>query len=458
MKRILVMIMMSSLLAACVNRDLEVTSNVEPEARFRNASGPLGVLADEDSWWSSFEDDQLLRLIAQAEENNRMLVASRAQVRAALANADIARAGLLPSLGLQGQLGSEETLINPDGLSQAASFGLGAQWKLDLFGQERNKHAANLALVYSQEEETEGIRMAVVSGTASTYLAWVNACERERVLRESIEIARRSIDVAEAFFQEGVVTDFEVQSARSQLEETKAMLPELLAAKEKLRNALAVLMGVQSSELVLEERDWSHVHVPEIPAVAPSTVLLNRPDVRAARRKVQAQMYALGAAKAAFYPSFNLNMLGQYQYLHFSVPQMPNLEGPVSAFALDATLPIFAAGKIRAAVRGEEARLDAVAAVFENTLLTAIADAETAYASFAQNRERAELLKNSAESAVKAEERFGGLYEAGSVNLLDWLKVQGDRQKRMAVALEAELDYLLSAVDLHEAIGGFSED
>jgi len=457
MKRLLFVCSLSGLMAGCVNRDLEVQPSVVPDATFQNAGGPLGQVESEDAWWESFGDPQLTHLMDMAQEHNRSLVASRAQVRMALEKARQAGAGLWPSLGVGGQAGSQETLIDPDGLSQAASLGIGAEWKIDLFGQEQNKREAARALAYSREDELDGSRMAVLSATVSTYLTWQNVSAREVVLRESIAIAERSVAVAEGFFREGMVSDFEVQHAKSRMAATQALLPELLSAKERLHNALAVLVGVRPSALDLKVSDpvWPLVTAPVIPAVAPSTVLLKRPDVRAARRKVQAQMYAVGAAKAAYYPTFNLQMIGQYQFLHFSVPHIPNQEGPVSAFSLDAVMPLFAAGRIDSAVRGEQAKLDAATALYENTILQALADVETAYKVFAEQRKRKGLLNESARSAVAAAERAAGLYEAGSINLIDWLQVQGNRQKQLDEALQAELDYLVAAVELHDALGGF---
>jgi outer membrane protein TolC len=57
-------------------------------------------------------------------------------------------------------------------------------------------------------------------------------------------------------------------------------------------------------------------------------VLQRRPDVQAALRTVKAQMFAVGSAKAAYYPKFNFNLFAGNQYLQFSTPVGQNSLGP----------------------------------------------------------------------------------------------------------------------------------
>ncbi len=456
MKQAFLIISLCGLLGGCVSRNLQVETSIDPGSAFSNApmNGNVAPAIDDHAWWADFGDPQLAALVERSLLNNRSLAAQQAQLARAQALVADAQSELWPSIAAQGQLGSQETLINPDGTTHAASYGLGAQWKLDIFGQQRNKRQATLALAYATEDKLDGARLAIASNAAATYLNWLNLQAREQVLTDSVLLAEKTVTVLEALFREGYATDADVEQAKGNLALVKSRLPQLALAKEQLHNALAVLVGSLPSELELDANaDWDSVHTPTLPALAPSTVLLSRPDVRAAQRQVQAQMYALGSAKAARYPSFTFNFLGQFQRLSFSIPGYPDLDGPISAVALDATIPLFTAGKIRAAIRGEEARLDSVAALYEETLLEAVAEVESAYRSCSENQTRAATLEESARSARTAAERVQALYEAGQNALTDVLQAQAIQLEQRDNSLQAQLDLFQSTLNLHDALG-----
>jgi len=456
MKRFLILSGITAILAGCASRDIEVKTAITTPDRFENASLAGAEVTDDASWWASFGDPQLCDLILKALANNRSLKASEAAVRQAGAASSSARSTLFPTLGLVGQLASEETLINPDGTTQAESWGLGAQWELDIFGQNRNQARAAAQLAYATEEEYRAARMMVASSTANTYLTWLNVRARTVVLLNAITVQKHTLELVNGRLPEGLSSTFDVDRAKASLAATEAMMPKLDMAENKLRNALAVLTGQPPQELVLQNTDWDSVRVPQPPVLLPSTVLLRRPDVQAAQRTVRAQMYAVGAAKAAYYPKFNFSLVAQAQQLQFSVAGMPSLNGPVSAMALDATLPIFTAGKIRAAVRGQEARLDAVAALYENTILEAVADVENAYKAYSATNTRLASLQNSADSAASAAESIDGLYEGGLADMTDVLSTRTACMERADALLQGSLEYALAAVSLHDALGGFS--
>ena len=177
-------------------------------------------------------------------------------------------------------------------------------------------------------------------------------------------------------------------------------------------------------------------------------------------------MFALGAAKAAYYPRFDFNFLAGNEDLTFS-PYLyglttkkgagfyKGLDGAVTDIGLSATLPIFTFGKIRAAVKGEKAQLDAVAALYENTILEAVADVETSYRAYSLSGRRVESLKESADSASAAVEKIDGLYTGGLADLTDVLATKVMYQQRADELLQGQLERAVAAIALRDALGGF---
>jgi NodT family efflux transporter outer membrane factor (OMF) lipoprotein len=450
-------------LTGCVNRDIAVKQNVALPTTFSNASLANGADVDDAAWWASFGDPQLALLVKQSLAYNRSLRAAEASVRNARAERRGAIANLLPSVGAGAKALSQETLIDIDGTTQGEAYGVSAQWDLDIFGQNRNAARAANQLAYAEEEKYLGARMTVASETAKAYLTWQNVQAREQVLREAIAVEKRMLEVVEGRLPEGMSSTFDVDRAKARLAATEALLPSLEMADAKLRGALAVLTGVPVESLKLNAgAGWAAVKVPMPPSVLPSEVLQRRPDVQAALRTVKAQMFAVGSAKAAYYPKFNFNLFAGNEYLQFSEIVGQNARGPVydlhgavTDMALNATLPIFTFGKIRAAVRGQEAKLDAVAALYEDSILKAVADVETSYHAYAATGRRAERLNSSAASAASALSKAQGLYEGGLADVTDVLTTQASSLDQSDAALQGALEHAVAAIALRDALGGY---
>ena len=465
MKKIYYLSAAAVLLSGCLSRDIKVQPDGSVPDTFANAAYAQGVQTDDAVWWASFGDAQLSALIEKALENNRSLKAAEASIGAAKAVRKGARAQLLPSVGLAGKVLSQETLIDPDGTTQGTLYGVAAQWELDIFGQRRNQARAANQMFYAEKEKLRGSQMLVASETAKAYLTWQNVAARTVVLNKVIAVQRRTLEVVEGRLPEGMSSTFDVDRAKATLAAAEAMLPKLEMAETQLRGALAVLTGQSASSFALDAgQGWSAISVPTPPSLLPSDVLLRRPDVQAALRTVEAQMFVVGAAKAAYYPKFDFNLLAANEDLQFSIPVGSNskgpyydLDGPVTDFALNATLPIFTFGKIRAAVKEQNAKLDAVAALYENTILQAVADVETAYHAFAATKRRADSLAQSERSAAAAFEKVQGLYEGGLADLTDVLTTQTAYEEQSDALLQGRLEHATAAIALHDALGGFPQ-
>lgn len=464
MKKILLLVAVLPL-AGCLSRDLKVDPKVDVPDSFGSAADFAGVDASESAFWASFGDPELSALVDKALANNRSLRAAAAGIEVARAARRGAIADLFPSFFAAGESQNNYTLVNPQGRTQANLYGLGAQWELDIFGMERDKARAATQLRYAAEEKYRGARLAVASETARAYLTWKNVVARRQVLTDAIALQRRTLEVAEGRLPEGLASTVDVDKAKAKLAAAEAMLPKLDLAERKLRSALSVLTG-QSLDAVPTSPGtaWECVTVPEPPRLLPSTVLLRRPDVQAAKRTVEAQMYAVGAAKSAYYPKFSFSMLAGKEFLDFSPflyaytdhgVMNPQLDGDVTQADLTGTLPIFTFGKIRAAVKQQEARLDAVAALYENTILTAVGETESAYYAFSSSARRQKCLSDCVQSAASASDKVRQLYEIdGLADLPDVLSAQGLLDEQKDSLLQASLEHALAAIDLHDAFGG----
>src|SRR3546814_5426197 len=63
------------------------------------------------------------------------------------------------------------------------------------------------------------------------------------ITRQNLEVADRTLRLAESRERNGVATRFETSSARAQLATVEALVPELVQRRNTLMNALALLLG-----------------------------------------------------------------------------------------------------------------------------------------------------------------------------------------------------------------------
>ncbi|MDE2043314.1 MAG: TolC family protein, partial [Alphaproteobacteria bacterium] len=214
--------------------------------------------------------------------------------------------------------------------------------------------------------------------------------------------------------------------------------------------ALATLTG-QAPGIAL---DLSHApQLPEIVAAGiRSELLQRRPDIRAADADLAAATFDIGAAKAQLYPHFSImGGLGQ-QAQHGS----DLFSGDSTRFVIGPSFswPIFNAGRIKAQVRGTQARADAAQAAYEKAVLGALADSETALNRYANDKlayaNAASANENARDLARLAKSRF----EAGEDDRVQMLEAQASALANAQSLETARGDALAAYVALSKALGG----
>jgi multidrug efflux system outer membrane protein len=185
---------------------------------------------------------------------------------------------------------------------------------------------------------------------------------------------------------------------------------------------------------------------------APSALIERRPDILAAEHRLRARNADIGAARAAFFPRISLT--GSFGT---SSAQMSGLfEGGSRSwgFMPQLSLPLFDAGRNKAALSLAEARKDSAVAAYEGTIQTAFREvADALAASDTLRREeiaRKALADTSRASLALAKAR----YEGGVDSHLRYLDAQRNTYLNEAAAIDASIERQKSLVDLFRALGG----
>jgi len=293
---------------------------VQPDApeRFLEAPQASAGGADEQRFWAGFDDPMLAGLIRQTLDANRDLRAALARYQRAEALLRGSRAEQLPDVGVSASA-AEQHLADvertPPGagddrveLYQAAA---GLSWELDLFGRLRRASEAQRAELGAAGADLAALQVALVGQLATSYFELRGLQQQLLVARSNVDNQRQSLEIVRSRVGAGRGTAFDEVRAISQLEATRAVVPDLQAAVRARMFRIAVLTGQNPAALVDELAPPAPLpeSLPVIPVGSPGEVLRRRPDIRAAERRLAAASARIGVATADLFPSFSLDAL-----------------------------------------------------------------------------------------------------------------------------------------------------
>jgi NodT family efflux transporter outer membrane factor (OMF) lipoprotein len=409
-------------------------------------------------WWTAFGDPQLDALVGEALAGSPSLAAADARTRKAIAQAGLADAARKPALGAGAQvLGLQipETLAGPElggDFSVAELLTLSLQWSPDLWGGARARWQAAVGNARATEVDARQARLALAANVAHTYVALAQAFD---ALEAAQADAARS-DALVALNRQRIRAGLDNTIALNQnLSVAAAARQQAQAAQQQidaLRNALAALAGAGPDRGLAIRRPALGTPAIALPSVLPSDLLARRPDVVAARWRVDAAARGIDASKAAFYPSINLAAM-----VGLAAGNLGDLFGR-DALLINGgpalSLPIFDGGRLEQQLRASDADYDLAVAGYDQALLGAIRDvADAVQAARALDAQIASTTQ-ARQAAAQAHALVLQRRQAGLATQLDVLAAQKPllQLDQQLAALRAKRR--LAAIDLDQALGG----
>ena len=375
-----------------------------------------------ENWWDSFKDPQLDRLIQLGLKDSPTLAQARARVSVALAQAQSAHAGLLPSANLDGSVfyqRAPQNYVIPPPLA-GHTFWLGQagpslSWDLDFWGRQADALHSAQDLAQSARFDVDNARLMLAGAIAQAYIelyrenALADIAQRSEAQRQNIlDITRRRVSA-------GLDTQLEIRQAEGQLPQARVANEQARAAADLAVHELATLSGQGAEAYASIQRPELDVEAAlPVPSELPINLLARRPDVLSARLTVEAADAQRLAAKAAFYPEVSLRAFAGIGAFGLNNLVQWNARGYGGGPLL--SLPIFDGGRLRAEYRGSEAQLDGAISSYNDTVLQAVqqtADQLTRIDALVDEHRDQALTLEATEAAYKlAEERYrAGLAE-----------------------------------------------
>jgi NodT family efflux transporter outer membrane factor (OMF) lipoprotein len=411
---------------------------------------------DISRWWQTFKDPMLSALVDQALQSSPDLKSAQASLREARARRNVAGAGLYPAVNAYGTASRNKSSEEIGGGDARNTFraGFDASWELDVFGGiRRDIEAAEADLEASQSSLYE-TRVSLVAEVALNYIELRSFQIRLRIARDNLATQSETLQLTEWRAQAGLASSQDVEQARTNREQTRALIPALETGLAETENRLAILLGVAPGSL--HERLAAAGELPAPPSTVavgiPADTLRQRPDVRTAERRLAAETARVGVAEAARYPGFNLAGTIGLEALTFSA--LGNSGAGAYSLLSGITAPIFDAGRLRNEVEIRDALREQALINYEQTVLNALEEVENALASLLYSRKREEAWTGAAEAARNAALLARDRYSAG---LTDFQSVL-DTERSVLVSEEglanSRADGISALIRLYKALGG----
>lgn len=404
----------------------------------------------EQRWWEAFNDPQLNALIEEALGHNFSLQQSWARLRQAQALAVGSGAELYPELDLSAGASSERRHGDVTDSVESYSLGLTGSYEIDLWGRIRSeRQAARIAAAASRED----LNTAAITLSANIVTRWIGVVSQrmqKQLLLQQLKANQTLLELVELRFRKSLASAVDVFQQRQLVEQTRAQLPLVEQSERRLLNEMALLLGrTPFSRPQIQSRSFQ---IPTDPPAAgiPAQLLANRPDIRAAARRLETADWNVAAARADRLPRISLSAEAAYQADKLSLL----LDNWLTRLAGNITAPLFD-GRRRAS---EVQRLRAVVmenlAAYRQTVLTAMREVEDALVDETKMREHLKGLQMQLDAARNALNEARRRYRNGLSDYLPVLAQLLTVQELERTQIQRRASLLTARVDLYRSLGG----
>ncbi|MFM2447696.1 MAG: hypothetical protein RIS44_146 [Pseudomonadota bacterium] len=454
----------AALLTACANSPAtNPTLSTPLDERFTQNTAqaeppPLDII----TFWRAFNDPVLTNLVEQALQGNVDVKLAQARLREAEANAGEARAGRLPSVGVSTSAARVDRPLDSLGSSTQYSAGGNVNWELDFFGRNRRASDAASALVTANQAGVGAAQRVLTAELATQYLNLRGQQLRLRVAQEALMNQRESLRIVTARQDLGRGTPLDVARARALVESTEASIPALQAQVERSTYRLATLTGQPPrgviAAVVVPTGDTRllptlpFTDLGKVAAGTPQTLLIRRPDVRVAQAQWVAASANTDVARADLFPRISLT--GLLGFTSNRISNFGDADSRNNSAGAFLTWPLLDFGRVRSRIAASEARALQALLVYEQTVLLALEETESALAQFNRNTEQTQRLENAAIASEEAAHLARIRFEAGASDFLTVLDAERSVLQARDALVQAQTGTVTSLVGVYRALGG----
>lgn len=410
-------------------------------------------------WWTLFGSDEITALVRQAMASYPDIATQQAALRQARENLRAEEGNFLPQVSGQGNATRSaynySTILPglPTVYFNSFQAAANVSYTFDVFGKERRTVEGLQAQAVQQSFELEASYLTLTASVVSTAIQIASTRGQIAATHEIIDIEEKQLGVVKRRFELGIRTQADVLQQQSSLDSARATLPPLQQQLAAAEHQLAVLTNQLPKDAAPVRLDLSELRLPqELPVSLPSSLVEQRPDVRAQTAAIQNANAQVGVATANLLPQFTLT--GQYGDVGSAAASLIGPGSNTWSLTGGITQPLFEGGALRAKRRAAIAAYDQAIAHYRLVVLKAFQDVADQLTQLDNDAQALQAQHDATESARGGLEIIQKQYDAGAVDYVSLLTAQQTYQNARLAEVRGTAARYTDTVTLFQALGG----
>jgi multidrug efflux system outer membrane protein len=422
----------------------------------------LGEAAQIDvMWWKSFNDPHLEKLVNVGIEANKSIDQAVARLKESRAGRRATQFELAPIAPINGAvLRTKQSASNPFDSpflgqpNDSYTVGFDATWELDIYGRVRRSVESAEATEMARSEDLKDAINLVLAEISRNYFELRGIQSRLAVARHNAENQAETVRITSALLSAGQATELDTARANSQYKTTKSTIPALEAEERAAMHRIATLCGEQPGTFVSDLSVVVPLPIYSGPVKidSPAELLRRRPDIRGSEANLAAATANIGVAVGDLFP--RVTFLGSLGFGATSYSDLGSSGTDTYTFGPQISWPALDLGRVYNRIKSRQASAEGALAAYEQTVLSALEDVESALVRYKKEQERFGFLKDAAAESTKAAKLARTQYQAGLVDFLTVLDAENAALLAEDSLTQSQTRLLTGLVSIYKALGG----
>ena len=453
-----------------LNTALSIPEKTLPDTFTQTVDKNEGVTVASVNWREYFTDNNLQNLLDEAVKNNPDLQMALQRIEISRSSVKLANGALLPqvSLNVGGSVrrfglytmdgaGNSTTQITPGQTIPTnlpdMYLGMQSSWEIDIWEKLRHQRESAISTYLASVEGTNFVISTLVADVASYYTELLALDNELALVQQTITKQQEALEVIQLQKEVGRANELAVQQFHAELLNTKILEKNIQQQVIEVENKINFLLGSYPKPIKRNKDVFAHELPVQIASGFPSQLLANRPDIREAEFKIEASKFDLQAAKAAFYPNFNITASLGFQAFN---PEFLFSSPASIAYSVFGTLvaPIINMNALKAQFNTAQANQLTAMYHYQKTVLNAYVEVANQLVAI-ENLQEINLLKTQQNALLKKSVGTSGeLYRTARATYLEVLLAQQNALQSNIELIGVIKQQRLSAINIYKALGG----
>jgi len=452
LKQPFICVLMAAAMTGCMFHGNTPIAKAPESFSVDNRQNPEKELA-EHPWWADVGSSELNDLVAEALANNRKVAMAIKHIESAQSSLDTIRLGWLPMVSLMaGRVQGDTTVFLPNlPLPLSSTGGFAAflpTWIVNIV-QLPNQTKAAQRQVEATAADYLALRTAIAAQVVSAYAVLLASTEEEQILAALKTHLETRVTTARAMLDRGLNAEVSVNQLNSEMQKLDVQIATNQSNRIAAKNALLTLVGRQIGTFTPRDKFASLKLEHVAPGNTPTSVLASRPDVVAARAKIEAADYGISSTASLFapVPTFSTaNVRATSSSNGTDSTTYASMQSGLAMWVLD---PQFIG-----MINSKNKQYDASIINYLDVVDNAMKEVDDALASFDANQTKLVKEERSLANSSKNLNTYQAMYRNGLLSQTQYLEAASQFDLARMAILQSKLQTVISLSKLYQSMGG----